>query len=412
MNLDILQNKTIIMLGKSRAFSADEFASQLASHNITLTDKVEDGVDVVLEGRMLTPIEQNLFDALYEEGGYTFLHIDAFEKELASVIDEDVLLMSLKLSADKERLISFVKNSYISDSLFFKLLKMHDFKGEDFFENDANRDVSAALIERFYENIERNHNVQFATTGLIHLISQTNNSELLHVISELEPVKKHPKIQILLATHPKTPKEVLKRYMQEAESAVLEAMASNPSLDHAMAKELLKDTKLAKLIAQNIALDTDLFELLQEYKSDLAHNASLSDQMQDVLVTCNDDAVDMALAQNPAVSEENLIKLYEKNDSLHVMILSNPNVSVKLLQNAFANKEHLEAIAQNPNAPQEVLQELYVFGESEILENLAKNTATPVDILYQLGLDSRFERYVRTNESFGKHIQTQNIGWL
>ena len=43
---------------------------------------------------------------------------------------------------------------------------------------------------------------------------------------------------------------------------------------------------------------------------------------------------------------------------------------------------------------------------------LAKNESTPIELLYQLQLDSRYERAVKTNAGFGKHIQTQNIGWL
>ena len=48
----------------------------------------------------------------------------------------------------------------------------------------------------------------------------------------------------------------------------------------------------------------------------------------------------------------------------------------------------------------------------EVLLALAKNENTPVDVLYQLQLDSRLERSVKENPSFGKHIQTDNIGWI
>jgi hypothetical protein len=36
MNLDRLKDKTILLLGKSRAFSEEEFASQLQFHHISL----------------------------------------------------------------------------------------------------------------------------------------------------------------------------------------------------------------------------------------------------------------------------------------------------------------------------------------------------------------------------------------
>jgi len=45
------------------------------------------------------------------------------------------------------------------------------------------------------------------------------------------------------------------------------------------------------------------------------------------------------------------------------------------------------------------------------LKSLAKNINTPVEILYQLHLDSRLERIVKENPAFGKHIMVENIGW-
>lgn len=68
---------------------------------------------------------------------------------------------------------------------------MYSLEVKIFLENDDNRDVSAALIGRFYENIERNHNVQYATTGIYHLVQQTTNEQLL-VIANLAPTKNIP----------------------------------------------------------------------------------------------------------------------------------------------------------------------------------------------------------------------------
>ena len=70
------------------------------------------------------------------------------------------------------------------------------------------------------------------------------------------------------------------------------------------------------------------------------------------------------------------------------------------------------AIAKNPALPSDIAQELFETGDSAVLDTLSRNEATPVDILYQLQLDSRFERAVKTNAAFGKHIQSENIGWL
>ncbi|MEO1938635.1 MAG: hypothetical protein ABGW85_08405 [Sulfurimonas sp.] len=414
MNLDSYKDKTILLLGKPRAFSQEEFDAQLASRHISVTKEPSDEVDTILEGRMMTPYEQNLSDELYEQGGFTFLEIDAFEEALARSIDDNVLLMSLKLSNDKERLKSFLQNSTISDELFFKLLEMYKWSGEDFFENDDNRDVTAALIGRFYENIERNHNVQYATTGLIHLVSQTQNPQLLEAISKLEPLGYHPKIKVLLAQHPQTPNKVLKKLLREADEAVLEAMSSNALLDKTIAKELIAmGEPYIRQIAQNIALDSELFKKLQAWSDDLAHNSSLDEAMQRALLENKSEAVLHGLAQNEALLGSVVETMLEDaDDTIKALLFKNPAMAEQKLREAYANKELHYSLAQNSATPADILEALYRDGDEAILAALAANEATPVDILYQLQLDSRFERAVRTNAAFGKHIQSQNIGWL
>ncbi len=413
MNLQEYRDKKILFLGKPRAFSQEEFVSQLAAHHIALKKELDDAIDTVLEGRMMTPYEQNLSDELYEKGGFTFLEIDAFERALAQTIDDNVLLMSLKLSNDKERLKSFLQNSCVSDTLFLKLLEMYKWSGEDFFENDDNRDVTAALIGRFYENIERNHNVQYATTGLIHLVSQTQNPLLLEAISTLEPLKLHSKLSILLAQHPCTPKKVLKKLLREGSTFVLEAMCANSALDTAMIKELAKDEKYAKILAQEVKLSEERFELLQTYAKELALNETLSDAMQKELLALHNSAVDEALASNSAITDETFAYLMQRSDAkLKELLLTNPNIDEVSLREAYKESKNHIAIAKNPALPEDIAKELFESDDAEILESLARNEATAVDILYQLQLDSRFERAVKSNTAFGKHIQSQNIGWL
>ncbi len=413
MNLQDLKKKTILLLGKSRAFSEDEFFSQLQFHNITAVKEESEDIAVVLEGRMMSPYEQNLSDALYEQKKYEFMNIDIFEKLLAQEIDNDRLLMSLKLSNNKVRLKSFLQNSYIDNTLFFKLLKMYSFNGEDFFENDDNRDVSAALIGRFYKNIERNHNVQYATTGIYHLVAQTDNAQLLEAIAQLEPVKKHPKIIKALALHVKIPKSVQKTFLKKGDAAVKEAMAYNANLDKSIVHALIKNENLAAIVAQNITLDDELFKLLFTYKTFLAANETLSEAMQQELFACNDEAVYLALAANRGL-HVTLCKLllHVKSKEINKVIYVNSATPAEILQEAYREGEYNEELSANSATPQSILQELSISEDEKILYNLAKNENTPVEVLYQLQLDSRFERAVKTNEAFGKHIQSQNIGWL
>lgn len=297
---------------------------------------------------------------------------------------------------------------------FFKLLKMYKWQGEDFFENDDNRDVSAALIGRFYENIERNHNVQYATTGLIHLVSQTKNPELLAAISALEPLQFHPKLTALLAQHPHTPQSVLQRFLRTGDEAVVTALSKNSALTRDIALALLeKDAVYAQNIAQTLKIDEELFRAFLPHAAALAHNESLDEKMQEELFALGTEEVLEGLAQNNSLAKPLQQKLLAlQNEKLTQLLLSNSALDVSLLKEAFTDEKNHLALAKNPALEAAMLRELYESGEEAILEALSRNTNTPVDILYQLQLDRRFERAVKTNEAFGKVITSQNIGWL
>jgi len=413
MNIDTFKNQKIVLLGKSRAFSDEEFRGQLDVHGITLVDEVQEDVEWIIEGRMMTPYEQNEAEKLYEKGRYHFLNIDSFEKMLAQQIQENTLLMALKLSGDKQRLKAFLQNSYIPDRLFFKLLGMYNYNGEDFFENDDNRDVTAALISRFYENIERNHNVQYATTGLFHLVEQTSNPELLEAIASLEPVKLHPKLLAHIAIKEATPTKVLQQLLLHDDNGIIEAMAYNSALDRSLVESLVaKGESFASIVAQNIVLDEEKYALLYSYSRDLAFNETLTSSMQEQLFTLGDASVHLALAHNPNLSLTLARKLLTcKDEKIIQALYSCVNVPA-FLEEGFADEANHQALAKNPATPSVFLEKLYATGDATILASLACNENTPVDILYQLQLDARFERYVKTNEAFGQHIQSQNIGWL
>jgi hypothetical protein len=446
MNLKELEDKKILLFGKSRAFSMDEFASQLKFHGISIVTQAEEDLFLVVEGRMMTPYEQNESDALYKQrsASLEFVSIDALERELAKHIDANTLLMSLKLSRNKARLKSFIQNAMIEDDLFFKLLKMYTWSGEDFFENDDNRDVSAAIIGRFYKNIERNHNVQYATSGFMHLISQTSNQELIEAIASLEPLLKiksdvNDNILLAIASHPNTPKSVLNLFIKRADprinraiamrsdceqemqtkiydsmdEAVLESLSKNKNLSKSVVYKLLQDEIYVKNMAENIDLDDELFNLFLQYDpTSVAKNSSLSLDMQEKLTDLGRDSVDLSLAKNSFVDSSILLKLLARG-SKEVLceIYKNSSTPKEVLEAAYEDVSNHLSLSCNTATPQEILLALASSNDSEILRDLAKNPSTPVEVLYQLQLDARFARAVKENPSFGRYIQQENIGW-
>ncbi|WP_321777541.1 hypothetical protein [Sulfurimonas sp.] len=387
MNLQKYKNKTVLLFGKSRAFSNDEFKAQMHFHKINITDEIDENVVLVVDGKMMTPYEQNASEELYKQSKHEFMDIDALERELAQTIDGDTLLMSLKLSHDKDRLKDFLTNSMVTDEIFFKLLKMYNWNKEDFFDNDDNRDVSAAFISRFYENIERNHNVQYATTGFIHLVAQAKNKTLLQHIVNLQPLSFHPRLKCAIAMNVFSDLEMQKLFFKSGDERIFEALSFNKSLDATLVKEFLNDEVLANNMALTISLNKGLFETLKKYKTSISQNESLSLEMQKELLNLKENDVDFSLAQN---------------NELDISII---NI---LLQEGDENINSV--IYENTSTPKEILQVAYQDEKNHA--SLAKNENTPIDILYQLQLDARYERSVKTNAGYGKHIQSENLGWL
>lgn len=449
MNLHELQNKTILLFGKSRAFSYDEFNAQLKYHKINITKEYSEDVVLVVDGKMMTPYEQNDSDKLYEEKvDATFVAIDVLEKELAKHIDADTLMMSLKLSHDKDRLKDFLTNSMIDDELFLRLLKMYKWNGDNFFDNDDNRDVSAAFIVRFYENIERNHNVQYAALGLMHLATQTKSKKLIEAISYLEPIQQtmhldtnvaNYKIISAIATNYTTSRDVLNMLIKNANSYirtliamrkdcdeemqlnlvksndedVLKALSYNSVLSKSVVKKLLIDEVLAKNMAKNHRLDNELFEIFSKnYPNEVAKNEFISVEMQKKLLSDNRKDVMMSLARNEYIDKNVVVDLLdEDSEDLKLALYENTATPQDDLIKAYNSVLNHFSLANNENTPKYILELLAQSGDIKVLKSLAKNLSTPIETLYQLQLDSRLERTVKENPNFGKHIMIENIGW-
>lgn len=385
--MNLKEISKILMFGKPRAFSIDEFESQMKYHNIELVKEFSDDISFLVDGRMMTPLEQDFSDELYEKKSINSLNIDVLEEELAKHIDDSTLLMSLKLSHDKDRLKSFIQNSCIKDELFFKLIKMYSWSNEDFFENDDNRDVSAAFISRFYENIQRNHNAQFSATGFIHLVAQTKSPKLLNTILDLEPIQYHPKIKSAIAMSMFTDESLQNRLFKLQNKEIQQALSLNKKLNYKIIKEFLKDDTLGSNVAMNISLDEKLFFECTDFLDSLALNVSLSTEMQEKLFNKKSSKIKLALSTNNSLDKEFIEALLDLNDDkINQNIYENGATSVKILEEAYKHEKNHLALCKNEN--------------------------TPIDILYQLQLDSRYERYVKHNAGFGKHIQSENIGWL
>ena len=442
MNLEELRDKSILLLGKPRAFNNEEFIKEIEFYNINLASEYNEDVVMVVDGKMMTPYEQNKSDELYElhSKELEFISIDTLERELVKHINPNTLLMSLKLSKDKERLKSFIQNSCISDELFLKLLSIYSWGGENFFDNNDNRDVSAAIILRFYKDIERNHNVEYATSGFVHLISQSDNPALLQSIAKLEPLHLNYNILSALATNSSTPKSVIDMLIKKAdtqlkvliairedidedslnllfesgEDEVLESLSCNKNLPKNIVEKLIEDKKYTSNLAKYQKLDDELFSIfVKNNPADLAQNSSISYEMQKKLLELDSDEVLISLASNISVDSRIIDELLDSFvDEVKFALYANESTPKKNLEKVYENPLSRVYLAGNENTPAHILEKLSSESDIEILKSLAKNKNTPVSILYQLQLDARLARAVKENPAFSEHIQSENLGWL
>ncbi|MDP3466248.1 MAG: hypothetical protein Q8R86_10815 [Sulfuricurvum sp.] len=450
MNYDEFYGKSILLLGKTRSLNANEFATLLKLHDITLQTRFEEGVALIIEGKLMNPLEQIESTRLYELQAAPIVDITSIEKWLCTSIEPNRLLMSLKLSRDHDRLCDFIQNPYITDALFFKLLKLYDWHNEGLFDNDSNRDVTAAIIGRFYVDLERNHNVQYAMSGLAHLVEKYGNAELITAISQLSPIAKELKIPndpslkgVLdaMALHSNTPEPLLRSLLKER--AYLVAHREPLALE----KELLalEDETIQRTLAQNVMLSQEGADILeQKYPELIAAFTPLDEvrfeRLMKSVIPClirdpfivldsvsehgmtengygmTEDEYGMtvivALASNSTLTVSMQERLMEmKNDAVFSALAQNSSLLHDHLETLFSLNHYSVELAANSSLSQYHLETLYGRGEGEILKALSVNISTPVAILYQLSLDQRYERGVKTNPSFGKHIQTTNLGW-
>ncbi len=426
-----MANTTITLFGKTRAFGIEELHSIISRFGITLHEGYHPDATVVIEGAVMpTPLKIKA-EELYEKGDVTFIDIDHFEREAAKNIQSKKLLMHLKLSADSEKLFSYLQNDYIEDALFLDLLKLYRYGEEDFFENDANRDVTAALIRRFYTEYEKNHNIQYSNIGLVNVIQNSNEPKVLETIFFLSPTQKalhnpndtNAKLIHIIALHPKTPLKVLRHITQNGNTIYLHSIAqraylpseiqvfllqkNDPAIDTFLAQsttlepttiQTLLERGYGELVAASITLDEELFKKLRHFVP-IANNPSLDKPMQTELFRQKN--YHEALAKNPScVLTKELLSL--EDDSIKRLLYANHDIS-----GIDIDLERFEVeLASNRTTPTSILETIFTKNIHEANEALSNNPSTPVDILYQLSFDMRYAQNVKANPAFGEHIKT------
>ncbi len=416
--LETSAGKKLLMLGKEEIFTQKEIARFLKRFKITPVNVLEEDVVGVVEHHRLNPVEEDISNDAYEQN-LPIYKLTEFEQLLSEEIDDDPLLMAIKLGNDQERIRRLLGNQHLSDTLFVRLLKLYKFDEEEEDSRD-DRDVIMYTLRRYIEIKPNEEDLLYSYLTLRRLATEATDPNLLEALmgfpnfTFLVRGKESITLKETIARNPHINETTIQKLLSLRNRAIERALAGNSSISEEIQKLLLgrNDEEIARALGANPAITDAIFAaLLQETEAVvsllLVHQPINAERLQQIEVARLDGSVFALLGVNEMLSSDVIEQLAQKeeNEALHHLLCENKTVPPALLE-AYYHQKHttlMPALAQNPSTPVSVLEALYKSdGESqEIAAALAKNHATPESILRRLYARDDFEinRALATNAS-------------
>ena len=436
-----LENQNIFFAGRGDKIDKSELEKYLLQKGSVLVNSINEAT-IIIQGKF-TPI--HLEDTIYElsKKQVQIIQIEKLEEEFSSNLDIDSVLMAIKISKDSDRLLKLLNNNFFSDDIFVKLLKLYDFKGDDIYDSDDNRDVCTKIVERFCSLIETNHNIQYAPIGVYYTALETSNPNLLdviynmpdYVISAKNAQKDQPlSLKEVVALNPNTSKTTQIQILKNSKMNELKFLALNDSINQMIQKKLFEkniDEISLSLIKANNYDDSfiDAFLKNDTLKKAFLKNAILNDELFEILFESLDDVSIIYLSSNDTLNEEMINKIFEKKiDNANINLLKNKNcpkdkieeflkLQDKIYNISIAHNTNLPtqlylylfslddydvnlSLAQNISTPKEVLKSLAALNDKFINETLCANISTPINILLQYQYDGGLKNIISNNDSF------------
>ena len=436
-----LENQNIFFTGRGDKIDKSELEKYLLQNGSNLVNSINEA-SIIIQGKF-API--HLEDTIYElsKKQVQIIQIEKLEEEFSSNLDIDSILMAIKISKDNDRLIKLLSNNFFSDDVFVKLLKLYNFKGDDIYDSDDNRDVCTKIVERFCSLIETNHNIQYAPIGVYYTALETSNSNLLdviynmpnYIISAKNAQEDQPlSLREVVALNPNTSKTTQIQILKNSKINELKFLALNESINQMIQKKLFEkdiDEISLSLIKANNYDETFIDDFLKSniLKKELLKRAILSDELFEKLFVNIDDVSTIYLSSNNSLTESMINKIFEKNiDNANIKLLKNKNcpknkieeflkLQDKIYNISIAHNTTLPSqlylylfslddydvnlsLAQNITTPKEVLKNLSILDDKYINETLCANTSTPINILLQYQYDGGLKNIISNNNSF------------
>lgn len=446
-----LQNKNIFFSGRGEKIDKEELVKYFIQHEAMMVDSVNEA-DIIIQGYMTPSYDEDRF-YLLSKNGILVIPIEQIEKEFSQTIDIDSILLAIKISKEKQRVINLLKNRYFSDDVFVKILKFFNWENDGIYDSDDNRDVATAITARFCSLVATNHNIQHSPIGIYYTALETTNPKLIEAIfhmpqysiSDKNAQKGQPlTLRQTVALNPNTPKPVLIQILKDNVLDELNFLAMNSSLNKLLKTKLfeLNDTTITKnlIVSNNIELE-NIESILKnsELKTELLKSIVLDDTIFDKLMSsCLSEVEYIYLSSNPTVNSNQIENLFKKNiENVNINLLKNPNCNEEKIQNflalndtiyniAIAHNENLSnaifkdlealndlninlSLGYNHATPKEILTQLYSQNIHELNEALSQNSNTPIHILMQLQVDTRYNTLVSNNQTY-KEFSKNNLG--
>lgn len=441
MNNIQFKNQNIFFTGRADKIDKNELEKYLVQKGSILVESINEA-SLIIQGKF-TP--SHLEDSIYElsKNQVQIIQIEKLEEEFSSKLDIDSILMAIKISKDNDRLIKLLNNNFFSDEIFIKLLKLYDFKGDDIYDSDDNRDVCTKIVERFCSLVETNHNIQYAPIGVYYTALEASNPNLLDVIynmpeycisaknaQEDQPLS----LKEVVALNPNTSKTTQLQILKNSKINELKFLALNESIstmiqtklfekdieeislclikannyDDTFVDRFLENKNLKKEFLKKAVLTQELFDKLFKNLDDinmiyLSSNLSLSEKMIYDILQKDIDNANINLLKNANCPKDKIEEFLKKQDKIYnISIAHNISLPSQLYLYLFSLEDYDVnlSLASNISTPKEILKKLSLLNDKYINEILCANTSTPINILLQYQYDGGLKNIISNNDTF------------
>ena len=410
-------DRKLLFLGREGGFTREEIAHFLKRFTLSVVESYSEGVVAIIEHHALNPLDEQLSDQLYAQGVPSY-PLRVFERLLSEQINDDELLMGIKLSNDQARIHRLLGNGDLSDSLFVKLLRLYEW-GDSEEDRREDRDVIIHTLRRYIAIRPNEEDILHSYLTLRQLASEATDSALLMALMGFpnfefvvrgrakvtlqETIAQNPAIDAVLvqqlvrrssvaidtalAGNRAVALEVLRGLAKKHHPAIDEALAINPALDTALFERLLgreEQTQALLLVRQPIDSErlasVELAGIEAELFGLMGANEQLSEAVVERLLEQENPTLLCHLGGNRLLSTAQLESLYLRRVAgSAVTLATNPNLSPQRLEELYEQGEEAVAVAlaSNPALPQGLLRRLFEQESLAINQALASNPALP-----------------------------------